>query len=238
MSAPEDFGRALRRRRRSSARRRIVLVVGGALFAVLAAVAIYLLWFSSVFVVDRVDVSGTRLLSLEEVTAAAEVPLGTPLASIDPDQIAARVASLDAVSAVSVTREFPDAVAIAVTERTVSYSRTSDDGYQWVDAEGVIFHHTAEAASEVPIATTSGTDQRLLADVATVVRYLPEAVRQRLVSIEAVAVDKIELKLDDGDLAVWGSADDSELKAAVLEKLLSVDASVYDVSAPSYPTTK
>ena len=38
---------------------------------------------------------------------------------------------------------------------------------------------------------------------------------------------------------VWGSADESETKAEVLETLLAtVQAQVYDVSAPDSPTTR
>ena len=35
----------------------------------------------------------------------------------------------------------------------------------------------------------------------------------------------------------WGSADEPEFKAAVLDALLSRRAQIYDVSAPELPTT-
>ena len=55
----------------------------------------------------------------------------------------------------------------------------------------------------------------------------------------AEAVDRITLTLEGGRTLVWGSAEESELKAEVAAALFaSVEAEVYDVSAPRHPTTK
>ena len=51
-------------------------------------------------------------------------------------------------------------------------------------------------------------------------------------------VDEITLHLRDGRLVRWGSADQSEDKAAVLLQLLKRKATTYDVSVPGAPTTK
>ena len=51
-------------------------------------------------------------------------------------------------------------------------------------------------------------------------------------------MDRIEIQLSDGDTIVWGSAEQSQVKAQVLSVLLSQEASVYDVSAPHAPTTR
>ena len=51
-------------------------------------------------------------------------------------------------------------------------------------------------------------------------------------------VDEITLHLRDGRLVRWGSADQSEEKAAVLLALLDRKAQTYDVSVPGAPTTR
>jgi len=61
---------------------------------------------------------------------------------------------------------------------------------------------------------------------------------ERITLLQASAVDQIQVQLSDGDTVVWGSAEQSQLKAQVLSVLLSQEASVYDVSAPHAPTTR
>jgi cell division protein FtsQ len=75
-------------------------------------------------------------------------------------------------------------------------------------------------------------------DVATVVTALPKVLRDRAVLISAETPDSIVIELSGGAEVVWGSAESSAQKAQVIVALLSVKASVYDVSSPSHPTTK
>ena len=46
------------------------------------------------------------------------------------------------------------------------------------------------------------------------------------------------LRLRDGTRVLWGSAEQSELKAQVIDVLLKEGGSVFDVSAPAYPTRR
>ena len=75
-------------------------------------------------------------------------------------------------------------------------------------------------------------------DVATVVSAVAPVLGERITLLQASAVDRIEIQLSDGDTIVWGSAEQSQVKAQVLSVLLSQEASVYDVSAPHAPTTR
>lgn len=237
-TSPGAFARALQEQRRRRARRKLAGLVTGALVLVLGALGIYLFFFSDVFAVDEVAVSGTSLLTEDDVRTAAAVPTGEPLAGIDVPAISARVADLVQVADVEVDRRLPGTVEIAVTERALVYQRADDDAYQWVDRTGTIFHRATEPQAGVIVVESASDDQRLLTDVATVVRHLPEPVAARVVQVEARGVDEIVLLLDGDDTVVWGSAEQSELKAEVLTVLLSVEAEVYDVSAPAHPTTK
>ena len=76
------------------------------------------------------------------------------------------------------------------------------------------------------------------AEAAAVVSALPDDLAPRVDHVSVATVDQIELALRDGRTVVWGSAEDSAQKAEVLEVLLGQEASVYDVSVPSNPTTR
>jgi cell division protein FtsQ len=208
--------------------------------AVVAVVAgvLWVVFVSSAFSATTVSVTGISVLTADEVTAAAQVPLGTPLARLDTAAIATRVKQLKAVSDVTVTRSVPHGVRIAVKERTAVYAVSSGSGFDLVDAQGVAFTSVADAPKGLVVASITGSDDRLRRDVATVVRALPQALRDRAVLVSAESPDSIVIELSGGAEVVWGSAENSAQKAQVIAALLSVKASVYDVSSPSHPTTK
>ena len=208
--------------------------------AVVAVVAgvLWVVFVSSAFSATTVSVTGISVLTADEVTAAAQVPLGTPLARLDTAAIATRVKQLKAVSDVTVTRSVPHGVRIAVKERTAVYAVSSGSGFDLVDAQGVAFTSVADAPKGLVVASITGSDDRLRRDVATVVTALPQALRDRAVLISAETPDSIVIELSGGAEVVWGSAENSAQKAQVIAALLSVKASVYDVSSPSHPTTK
>ncbi len=219
-------------------RRRLIrwgVVVGA---VVLLGFMVWLVTLSPVFRVHDVAVEGNKLLSTDEISLAALVVQDSPMIAVEVDEVESRVAELPAVARVEVTRRFPSTVVIDVTERTIVYQRVEAGTFQWVDRQGVIFSTSNEPVDGVPQAVTAGKDVRVLRDVAEVVSHLPQKMLERVERVQAKAVDRITLELDEGDLVVWGSAEESALKADVLGALLPVDAKLYDVSAPSHPTTK
>jgi cell division protein FtsQ len=88
------------------------------------------------------------------------------------------------------------------------------------------------------IAQITGNDPRLVRDLGTVLSALPAEVHKRVRQVSAETADSITLQLDGGVRVVWGSADQSALKAQVIVPLLQQKGTVYDVSAPSNPTVK
>ncbi len=234
---PGVFAKALQERRVRQRRRRVIgWSVGGGLLLLVVAL-VYAGWFSPWLTAQRVEVHGTSLLTPDEVVQAAEVEMDVPLLSQDLAAVRGRVAALPEVRDVTVGTQFPETVVIDVTERVVVYQRARDGGVDWVDSDGIVFRHTDDPTGVIQVETDTD-DQRLLADVATVVLALPDDVSAKVRSFQADAVDQIEFHLSGGRTVVWGSADESDLKAQVLTALLTVDASVYDVSAPLHPTTK
>lgn len=210
--------------------------VGGAVL--LVVVTVYVVAFSPLLATRQVVVVGTSLLSPDEVTSKAAVELGVPLARQDTAAIAARVQELAPVREVHVARDFPSTVSIDVTERTLAYQLVRKGSVDWVDDDGVVFNSSPAATKGVVQVEAGDSDERLRRDIATVVGSIPDAVRPAVGLVRADAVDSISLTLTDDRQVVWGSADESELKGEVLAALLSVEAKVYDVSAPRHPTTK
>ena len=237
-TTPGEFKKALQAKRRRQRRIRWIVLGSGLLVLLLAGIATWLVWFSSVFAATEVKVNGLSLLTEQQVTDAAAVELGGPLAAQDVDAIRGRVAALAPVAEVRVERHFPHTIEITVTERTLAYVWMDEDVARWVDSNGIVFHEGGETTQGIVRANIAAPDQRLLKDVATVVSAVAPVLGDRITLLQASAVDRIEIQLSDGDTVVWGSAEQSHVKAQVLSVLLSQDASVYDVSAPHAPTTR
>ncbi|KRF37740.1 cell division protein FtsQ/DivIB [Nocardioides sp. Soil805] len=228
--------------RRQRARRWMHWRVLVAAFVVLALVvtSIWLVFFSAVLSVSKVDVEGNRLLGPDRIRAVADVPMGEQLALVDLEAISRRVAALAEVSDVDVTRSWPDGVSIDVTERTAVAVVELGGQLRGLDADGVVFRDYRTAPKGLPrVRPTTSTGADALAEAAGVVAVLPAELAARVDHVEVQTIDQITLVLRDGRQVLWGSAEQSELKARVLPQLLAAQrAQVYDVSVPESPITR
>jgi cell division protein FtsQ len=206
-----------------------LLLVGGSLYAV---------YFSSWLDVEGVEVRGLDSLSEADISAAAEVPIGEPLATVDLEAIEVKVSSLGAVRSVEVSRQWPHEVLIDVTERVAVAVVRLGDQLRSLDADGVIFGDRKRQPGNLPMVETStDTSGDALREAATVAGALQPAFLATVDHLEVETVDQITLVLRDERIVRWGSAEQSEEKAEVLEALLAQQAEVYDVSVPGSPTT-
>lgn len=225
----------------------MVLVV-----AVVAA-GVWLVGFSSVLAAKSVSVKGAETIPVAEVQEIAEVPLGTPLARVDLALIAARVRSLKPVADATVAHAWPNTVEITVVERTPIFAVADAGKFLLVDKTGLGYRSVDKAPKGLMVAEVSvdGADEpgnadraNVLADVGIVAQALPKDLtaakkpKDRVKTIKASSIDTIELVLGNGRRVIWGSADQSDLKAQVALALLQQKADVYDVSAPTNPTTR
>jgi len=222
-------------RRQQSRRRRVRRTLLAVLIALVVVGLVWLVGFSTVLGINRVQVTGASLVSADQVAAAAQLVPGMPLARVDSKALAGRVtAAIPEVASVTVSRHWPNTLVIHVSERVAVYQVLTGGNYQWVDATGDVFH-TSPDAQAVPVVTVDTTDQQLVRDVATVVTALPADLSPDVASITAATRDSITLDLNDGRQVIWGSADQSELKAQVIDPLLKQPGSVYNVSALANP---
>lgn len=240
-SSTDTFERTRRRfvrRRRAGRRRRWRLVLAAVLALALVAGGVWLTFFSDRLAVSGVEVRGTDSLSVGEVRAAADVPEGEPLATLDLGAVEARVSTLAPVRSVDVSRKWPDSVLIEVTERTPVAVVSIGGVFRGLDAEGVVFNRYRRAPAGLPrVEVDADVADDALVEAAAVVAALPADLATTVDHVEVRTVDQVSLELRNGRTVRWGSADDSEQKAEVLAGLLAAqEAPVYDVSVPGQPT--
>lgn len=209
------------------------------LVLLLLAAGTWLVFFSSVVTVREVSVHGNKTMSSVRVRAVAKAPIGTQLARADLAAIQARVEAMPAVKSVSVSRSWPHTIAISITERTPVAVVDRGAGLQAVDDEGVLFGSYARKPDELPlIATAPDVKSEALAEAAHVVTSLRADIAAKVDRVDVESVDRIRLQLDGGRTVMWGSAEQSAQKAAVLAVLLDQPGTQIDVSVPGRPTTR
>ncbi len=209
------------------------LIIGS--LVVLTGVVVWLFWFSTVFAVTKVSVIGAEGVAAEEVGDLAGIALGTPMARVDADAVQRSVASVPWLASVEVRRLWPGEIALAVTEREpVALVRRGDQRVA-VDAQSVLF--TPPSGLPTDLVTITATTPDALNESVAVWQSLPADISERVERIAATTRDDVRLHLRAGSVVRWGNAREAEFKAQVLRALLPQRARIYDVSAPSLPTT-
>jgi cell division protein FtsQ len=198
---------------------------------VLAAVAAWLIGFSSVLGVRTVAVTGERRVSTEQILAAAGIRHGAPLSRLDTAGIRDRVAALPAIRTVTVHSSYPSRVSIRVTERVAVGYRPDDGGSVLVDADNVQFATVGKALG-LPELQISG-DPAVSAAAAAVAGALPRTFLSVVGSISVPTMQSISLKLTDGRTVLWGGTDRSAEKAKLVPVLIHQPGTYFDVSDPS-----
>lgn len=217
------------------------------LATVLTVAGSWLFYGSSWLRATRVQITGTRVLTPAQVEAAADVPLGGPLVSVDTDAITSRLTGrLRRIDHVVVERSWPHTIALKIVERTPAALLENDGNYTEVDAGGLRYATVENAPSGVPLVElrlARGAGYRhfgtkaLLRSAVEVADDLPDAVRRQARVIRVRSYDGISIRLSGDRTVVWGSSENGARKAAVLTALMKAagDADHFDVSAPTSP---
>ncbi|WUC68812.1 FtsQ-type POTRA domain-containing protein [Streptomyces sp. NBC_00667] len=229
-------------------RSRRVLALAALVAAVLlAAGGTWVLYGSSWLRVEKVTATGTEVLSEQQVLAAAAVPVGAPLVSIDSDEIEGRLRRrLPRIDSVDVVRAWPHGIGLKVAERKPVLLIRKDAKFVEVDASGVRFDTVAKAPAGVPVLelaaerSPSGRRfdaERLLREAVGIAGGLPEAVAKEAVQVKVESYDSVVLQLTRGRTVVWGSGELGEAKGRALTALLKAapGAGHFDVSVPTAP---
>lgn len=212
----------------------VALVLGVALTA-----------FSPLMALRTIDVTGTSRLDVAAVKKALSDQLGRPLPLVDQGAIRGDLAAFPLIRSYSVESHPPNTVVVRIVERQPIGVLQSGSTFTLVDAAKVSIASAPARQDGYPLITASGaaaeTDAKSgFAAAAEVLGALPADLLARVDTISATTADDVSFTLrDSGAKVVWGSAEDSELKAADLSALLksAADAKVFDVSSPHSVTT-
>ena len=210
----------VRRFTRRSRRRRATWVTVAAVVGILGAVLAVAI-FSPILALREITVDGTAQVDESEVRAAVDGQLGVPLALLDFGRIEDELTEFSLIRSYVTETVPPNTLRIHVVERQAIATIQNDGGFDQIDAAGVVMSSSPERAA--------------------VLLAMPEGVRSRVDTVTARTADDVGLKLvGTAQKVIWGSADASELKATVLDIMLTkrpecLARAVIDVSAPRTP---
>lgn len=237
-----DVTSTIRARHLKQLRIRMIRIIILATVVLLIGATVWVVWFSPLLIARSVVVSGNAHASTAEIIETAEVPIGTPLVAVDTQLIEERVMTIPVMAEVVVRREITGVVKIVVTEAKAAYIIPISGLYLVVSDQGKGFDMVPEPPEGLPtvnmVIDDSEASVRLMVDAAAILQALPESVRSLMTLLGAQTPDTFLISLNDGRQILWGSTEDSELKATVIEGLLNVPASYYDISSPSHPATR
>lgn len=230
-------------------RRRLLIVIAAALL-LLGSGAVWALYGSSWLRTERVRITGVDVLAPAEVEAAAAVPMGAPLISVDTDAIANRLRQkLPRIDSVDVVRSWPHGIGLKVTERKPVLLVKKGAKFIEVDAKGVRFATVDKAPGRVPLLELTsdqsasrrrfGSD-RLVREAVRVAGDLPGGVARDTEVVRVTSYDSVSLELTRSRKVVWGSGEEGSVKAKVLTALMKAapKAGHFDVSAPTAPAVE
>jgi cell division protein FtsQ len=239
--------------RRLGPRRLRVIVILALAAVLLGAATVWLLYGSQWLRVQRVSVSGARVLTPQEVREAADVPVGAPLISVDTDAIEARLRrKLPRIDSVDVVRSWPHGIGLKVTERAPVLVVEKSGNFVEVDDEGVRFATVSQRPNAVPTleltVSPSGSaaaslrrfgEDRLVREAVRVAGRIPAAVARQTRAVKVRSYDDISLELSGGRTVSWGSGDKGAAKARTLTALMKAapGARHFDVSVPTAPAS-
>lgn len=225
-------------------RRRRIVWLSAAASLVLVTIATVGAAYSPLFAVQQITVVGTSQLSATDVEAALDGQRGTPLAAIDASSIKAALVAFPLVESYTLEARPPHELVVRIVERTPIGVISGAAGYTLVDAAGVALSTSPTPPAGYPlIDATGGEDGVAFAAIGKTMRALPADLRAQVTKVEAKTADDVTLTLGGTNTrVVWGSAEESALKALVLQKLTATrppdGVAVYDVSSPEVPVIR
>ncbi len=196
--------------------------------------------YSPILALRTITVEGTSRVSAEQVMAAVDEQMGTPLALIDYGKITNQLGAFPLIRSYVTETIPPSTLVIHVVERAPVGAIKVGSTFQLVDPAGVVVQESSERAAGIPLIDIGGasTSSEAFDSVVEVLVSLPATLLAQVDSVSAKTHDDVSLVLTGvGQRVIWGSATDSAAKAALLAALIAVTdpgrAGAFDVSAPS-----
>lgn len=224
---------------RSRRRRRAWLIGAGSVLSVSAA--LLAIAYSPLMALREVRVEGAARIPVAEIQAAFGEDLGTPLPLITSGDVRQALEGFPLIETYSTETLPPGTLVLRIVERTPVGVVETPEGLELVDAAGVVIDRPAERPEGQPVISAGPVTSAGFRSAAAVIRSLPADVRGQIVRATAETKNDVRLELAGGGTVVWGSADESNVKATVLASLMRSappgTVAQYDVSAPMSPVT-
>ncbi len=223
--------------RRSRRRRQVAVAVAASGLVLVGGVALVTL--SPLMALETVTVVGTERLPADEIAVALDDHLGTPLALLDESGIRDDLSAFPLIRSYTTEVVPPHTLVVRVVERVPIAVIERGGRVELVDAAGVVVERAAERPAGIPViaASSAAVDSLAFESVAAVLVALPRELRSQVDVISASTRDDVTFSMTGaGHRVVWGSAENSALKARVLAAAIAATSQSraweYDVSAP------
>jgi cell division protein FtsQ len=233
------------RRFTKRSRRRRMIWLGAAGVVVALVLGVVLVGLSPLLALRHVEVVGASRLDPAAIAKKLGDQVGRPLALLDQAEISSDLAAFPLIRSYTLESHPPDTLVVRIVERQPIGVVQQGPAFVLVDQAKVPISSSANRPAGVPLIAATGAAADANADsgfaaAAAVLAALPGDVLARVDTIAAKTKDDVSFTLrGSGATVVWGSAEDSALKAADLTALLKAapDAHRFDVSSPHSVTT-
>lgn len=230
---------------RLRARKRLTSVhIASAVGAVLCVlVGVWVVFFSALFALsgEKIQVvTSEPSVPAEEVHARVAPYIGTPLTRLSSAAVEESIEGIPQVKEATVVKHWPNGVEVTYTLRTPVLVTQVEGALLTLDEDGVELSRVEQRPVDLPLVLfPDGVPSREqnASGVGAAWNALTEDMRSRVESL-TVANHQLTIALEGGRQVRWGTLTDHELKARVLQVLVTQrEAKMYDVSSPTSPVT-
>lgn len=218
------------------------LVIVGVVIIALA----YLLGWSSIFSVKKVEIAGAPTTAVQaEIKRKSQIMVGQQLARVNPQSAARKIEKLSWVRDVAISRNWlSGVVAIEISPRQpLAFFNSDQVPGQTIDEEGQLFTLPGYTNPDLALISAKSPDSALKAN--ELFTALPENFRRSITSMMATSSNTFTLNstLGGRDIRIrWGDGQDIALKISVINSLLKLPENkkikMIDVIAPYAPIVK
>jgi cell division protein FtsQ len=222
-----------------SQRRRWVIGVSAVLgLALFVAAGV----FTPIMAVREIRVEGAETVNVEELNTALARFEGVPLALVNDQDVHRAIETFPLIQRYAIERIPPHTLVIRIEEREPVIALERGEKFDLIDPAGVLLARVDERPVGVPLGSAELTDTSspAFSAVATVIRDLPQELREQLIAARATSAQDVVLTLASGTEVIWGDSSEIQRKATVLQALLAAvgQPTMIDVSAPDAPIFK
>ncbi len=107
----------------------------------------------------KIEISGNRMLTWEEIIQTAQLEVGTPMSVINVDSVTARLLKLPLMHSVEVKESFPWSVQIEVQESSPLMVCLEKDQWKVYSERAMVLPMATSAAYQLPVATAASSQE-------------------------------------------------------------------------------